>query len=325
MSVVQSIATLLSVIPSVLVRRSSRGPKRPSWGLAFEIFATFMQKEASKLYAVSPSQLREYRNKQALQSLLLKAVHSQKVEPEGQNAQWFTPPQHHDAIILYLHGGGYTYGSILTHNDLMARLALSSGACVLGVDYRLAPEAPFPAAIDDALVGYRYLLSQGNKPQKIIVMGDSAGGGLALSLLLRLREEGMPMPAGAALLSPWVDLTCTADSFNCNAPYDYISRESLLANAAHYLQGAEPRQPMASPLFASLRGLPPVYIQAGGAEVLLQDTLSLEEKLRIEGVEVRCEIAPDMFHDWQLFGYLFAVSREAVDRLAAFVIEKTFI
>jgi epsilon-lactone hydrolase len=324
MSVARSIATLLSIIPSVLVRRSSQGRKRPSWGLAFEIFATFMQKETQRLSLMSTQQMREYRDKQALQSRLLKIVQTQKVEPEGQSAQWFIPPQHHDAIILYFHGGGYTYGSILTHNDLMARLALSSGARVLGVEYRLAPEAPFPAAVEDALAAYRYLLAQGNTPQKIIVMGDSAGGGLSLSLLLRLREEGLRMPAGAALLCPWVDLTCTSASFEANAAYDYISREGLLNNAAHYLQGASPRQPLASPLFADLRGLSPIYIQAGGAEVLLQDALSLTEKLRAEGVEVRCEVTPDMLHDWQLFGYLFAVSREAVDRLAAFVIEKTF-
>lgn len=210
------------------------------------------------------------------------------------------PDVRNDRGVLYLHGGGYVLGSIDTHAELMARVAASCRAPVLGVDYRLAPEHPYPAAIDDALASYEHLIDAGIKPEAIVVAGDSAGGGLALALLLKLKELGKPMPAGAVLFSPWSDLTGSGDSVKTRIDVDpMISPAMLNPMAELYLSGTSANDTLASPLFADLKGLPPLLIQVGDHEILLDDSTRLATAARAAGVKTELEIFAGGFHVFQ--------------------------
>jgi epsilon-lactone hydrolase len=207
-----------------------------------------------------------------------------------------------DRGVLYLHGGAYTRGSIRSHGPMCGKLAVATGARVLGVDYRLAPEHPYPAAVDDALAAYRWLLGQGLDAERVAVAGDSAGGGLTAALLLAAREAGAPAPAGAVLLSPWTDLTLSGASMDRRAAEDPLcSRETLVPSAAAYA-GAEDRAcPLVSPLFGDLAGLPPLLVLVGTAEVLLDDSLRFAAAADAAGVDVTLVVEDDLLHVWPLF------------------------
>ena len=224
------------------------------------------------------------------------------------------------SAVLYLHGGGYTVNSPRTYRHLGAAISAAAKAVVYMPDYRLAPEHPFPAAVEDAAAAYRYLLDQGISPARIGVGGDSAGGGLVLALLLTLRDEGLPMPAAGICLSPWVDLTCTAASYQTRLDVDPMVRvEGLQAMADHYLQGQDPRAPLASPLFADLEGLPPLLIQVGTAEALYDEAIALERAARAAGVETTLEVWDDMIHVWHLFYPLLSEGRRAIARIGEYL------
>jgi len=202
-------------------------------------------------------------------------------------------------VLFYLHGGGYSLGSLRSHGELAARLGRASGMSVLVVDYRLAPEHPFPAALDDALTAWRWLCrEQGQEETTCAIVGDSAGGGLAVALLVALRAAGDALPVGAALMSPWSDLSCSGESIHAAAD-PILSPEALRLLASAYLAGADATTPLASPLFASLEGLPPLLIQAGTDELLLSDSVRLAEAATSAGVEVRLQIAEGMPHVYQ--------------------------
>ena len=225
--------------------------------------------------------------------------------------------------LLYLHGGGYVLGNLNTHRDMAAILSEVSGAAALAVDYRLAPEHPFPAAVDDALAAYRFLLDNGPHGPAAAgdayVAGDSAGGGLALAALLAAREAGVRLPNAAASMSGWTDLTMSSGSFESRRATDIrVSKAGLEGMAAAYLGETDPRSPLASPLFADLHGLPPLLLQAGEPEVLLDDTQLFAERARAAGVEVVEEIWPDMFHVWQHQWATVPEAREALERIGAF-------
>ena len=229
-----------------------------------------------------------------------------------------------DRCILFLHGGGYIIGSPLLYRHFTWRLATATCAHVLSLDYRLAPEHPFPAALDDAVAGYQWVLANGVKPERVAVIGDSAGGGLALALLLRLRDQGIRLPAAAVALSPWTDLALTGASLAINATVDPIVNVAQMRRVVgHYLNGADPRLPYASPLYSDPAGLPPTLIQVGSDEVLRDDAVRMAERLRSAGCRVRLEIWPRMPHVWHLFVPLLPEARRAIAGIGTFVCGST--
>jgi len=227
-----------------------------------------------------------------------------------------------DRVLLYLHGGGYVLGSIRSHGELISRLARATGGRALAPIYRLAPEHPFPAAVDDAVAAYRWLLAEGTLPENIVIAGDSAGGGLTMATLLSLRDAGDPLPLAAVCLSPWVDLEGTSASIAERAHLDpIIERSGLQKMAARYLGGGDPRHPLASPIHADLRGLPPLFIQVGTAEVLFDDAVRLAERARLAGVDVTLDPWEEMLHVWHIFAML-PEARRAIERIAWFIRER---
>jgi monoterpene epsilon-lactone hydrolase len=243
------------------------------------------------------------------------------VDAGGVAAEWVTAPgATPERIILYLHGGGYVAGSIRSHCELASRLSKASAARVLLIGYRLAPEHPHPAAVEDATAAYRWLLSCGISPGRIVVAGDSAGGGLTVATLAALRNAGQPLPAAGVCISPWVDLEGIGDSMTGKAAVDPIIRvDGLKRMAGMYLGGLDPRTPLAAPLYAELSGLPPLLIQAGGAEMLLDDATRLAERARKAGVDVTFEVWDDMIHVWHVFATLLPEARQAIDGIGAFI------
>lgn len=218
-------------------------------------------------------------------------------------SDWLVPKGKSDGpVLLYLHGGVYVMGSSRTHRRLVASIAIAGGMRAILPNYRLAPEYPYPAAIEDACAVYRDLLSQGIDPASIVIAGDSAGGGLAVATLLALRDAGDPMPAAAALLSPWLDLTGSGESMQTRAGIDPLFRAKDMPAAAAYYCGDEDRsQPLISPVFADVTGLPPTFIQVGDQEILLSDSTRMTDKLSAAGIPVTLQVWPEMWHVFQFF------------------------
>jgi len=242
------------------------------------------------------------------------------VDAGGVPAYWIAGPDvPADRTLMYLHGGGYCVGSPTTHRALVAALSVASGARALSVDYRLAPENPHPAALDDALAAYRFLLRSGVTPERIVIAGDSAGGGLTMATLIALRDAGDPLPSAAVCLSPWVDLEGNGDSMTTQAPRDpMVKREPLLEWGRHYLGTLPARTPLAAPLHADLTGLPPLLIQVSSAETLFDDSTRLVERLEAAKVPVTLQVYDDMFHVFQACVFL-PESIEAIDRIGRFI------
>lgn len=231
-------------------------------------------------------------------------------------------PQH--ITILYLHGGGYYFCSPRSHRSLVFALAMRTDARIFSLDYRLAPEHRFPCALDDAVAAYRRLLADGVPAQSIAIAGDSAGGGLALATLLKLRDEADPLPACGVLFSPWTDLASTGASIVTNDGRDPMFHGAALARAAKvYLGDADATNPYASPLYGRFEGLPPLLIQAGDTEVLLDDSTRVSEKARAAGVTVDLEIWPKVPHGFQLFAPFMPEANRALERAARFIREAT--
>jgi epsilon-lactone hydrolase len=229
-----------------------------------------------------------------------------------------------DAVFLYLHGGGYALGSVVTGRHLAAAVSKAAAVSVLSLDYRLAPEHRFPAAVEDAVTGYRWLLGKGIPPPRIAIGGDSAGGGLTVATLVALRDAGEPLPAAGVCISPWVDLTCSANSYETRSTTDpIIVHEDILWFASLYLAGQDPRTPLASPLFADLRGLPPLLIHVGSEEVLLDDSIGLDRRAREAGVESTLEVWDGMIHVWHLFSQMLQEGRQAISRIGEYLKART--
>lgn len=245
-----------------------------------------------------------------------------KVDISGIKAEWLTIPgvaEKH--AILYLHGGGYVAGSPKTSRDFATRIARASKARILIINYRLAPEHPFPAAVEDALTVYRWLVStEGVKPNDIVITGDSAGGGLTTATLVKLRDEGDSLPAAAALISPWADLACTGESFKTNVEVDpLVTQEGLKFMAEKYLGGEDARNPLASPVYANLQGLPPLYISVGSTELLRDDAVRLADRAKAVGVNVTLDIWEDMPHVFQQTAQVTPEGKKGIQKIGEFI------
>ena len=262
----------------------------------------------------------------ALGSLpLAEGVEAAEVAPGGVPAIELRPPDAAGApLLVYFHGGGYRLGSAVAWRAYGSQIAARGRLRVCLVDYRLAPEHPFPAALEDAVAAWRGLLDAGEEPSRMAVGGDSAGGGLAAALCPRLRDLDLPLPAGCVSLSPWTDLTLRAETYRSNAASDTVfSLERARAAAEAYLQGADATDPGASPLYADWKGLPPLLIQVGDVEVLLDDARGLAARARRDGVEVELSEYPGMPHVWQMACPAFPEAAHAVDAVGAFVRART--
>ncbi|MGE0229830.1 MAG: alpha/beta hydrolase [Dehalococcoidia bacterium] len=242
----------------------------------------------------------------------------QPVEVDGVRGEWICAPDADTAHrLLFLHGGGYVMGSPTTHRELAGRLSHASSAAVLLLDYRLAPETPFPAAVDDAFHALAWMRAHGPDEESpaaaLAVAGDSAGGGLALATLVNVRDRGLPLPRAGLLMSPWADMLASGES------YVRFGAGNLHTMAAAYLGGADPRHPLASPVYADLTGLPPLMVQVGEAEAFLDDSTTLAGRAREAGVDVTLEVWPDMIHVFQSYAPVIPEGQEAIDRAGAFL------
>jgi epsilon-lactone hydrolase len=253
---------------------------------------------------------------------LLDGTTVEVVDVDGVPAEWVRPEVNvaPDACVLYLHGGGYAIGSCNTHRALASHLAARIGISVLVIDYRLAPEHPYPAAVDDAITAYEWLLGAGLEHDRIVVAGDSAGGGLTLATLLALRDRGKRMPAVGVAISPWTDLTLSGDSMeSMDARDPMVKRAGLQRMADWYAGSANPTDPLVSPLFGDLTGLPPLLIHVGEVETLRDDAVRFAERAKAAGVDVTLEVWPEMIHVWHAFGVAVPESEAGVARIAEFV------
>lgn len=301
-----------------LFRRIFLGPKRPSWGIKMEGIIGLQGGTYNLLSKIGP--LRYHRAVEALIPRVVSGDATVEIsEADGLPGHWFVPEQPSDAVILYFHGGGYVYGSVKTHGEMIGAIACSASAKTFALDYRLAPTHPQPAAIEDACQAFHRLIEMGVPPERIVFAGDSAGGGLVIAAMLALREEGSPLPAAGVAISPWVDLTCSDDSFDRNARYDSVTREACLVAASAYLNGLPADSPIVSPLFASLDGLPPLLVHSGEVEVLHDQICSFAERATSANVDVTLSVYPDMVHVWHMLVGFTPHAQAAIDEIGTFV------
>lgn len=278
---------------------SRPGPRRP---FRVEVLTDFLRRTLHLALAYEASRIRSRERPMPIRRSLRRRLELERIEVAGLDTFVAAPVEGPcRGELLYLHGGGYGFCSTATHRALITRLAAVCGVRCVAPNYRLAPEHPFPAAVDDALAVYRARIEGGADREGLSIGGDSAGGGLALATLLRLRESGETLPRSAVLLSPWVDLTSSGASVTGNAPYDYLSYELLQFHARNYLGATPPTDPLASPLFADLRGLPPLLVQAGGAETLLSEGRELARRAEAAGVDVTLQVWEGAIHVFQFF------------------------
>jgi acetyl esterase/lipase len=244
------------------------------------------------------------------------------VSANGIPCEWVAGPSPDPwRVVLYLHGGGYVMGSLNTHRQLAGWISKAAGARVLNVDYRLAPEHRYPAAVDDAVAAYEWLLSQGVAPSGIVVGGDSAGGGLTAATLLAIRNRRLPMPAGGVLLSPWSDLTGSSESLGTRGVLQPggAGGTGLSDMAKQYVGSADPRDPLASPVYADLAGLPPLLIQVGTDEGLFDDSIRLDAAARTAAVEVEIEAYNGQGHVFQALAWSVPEAKQAIVRIGEWV------
>jgi epsilon-lactone hydrolase len=239
------------------------------------------------------------------------------VEPvtaNGVKSEWTTAPDAQAGnVVLFLHGGGYVIGSLDSHRHMISEMGRAARARTLAIDYRLAPEHPFPAAVDDSLAAYRFLLANGIQPGGITIAGDSAGGGLVVATMLAIRDAGLPQPACGWPISPWVDMEAIGNSMVSKAATDpTVQKAGILDMAKQYLNGADPRSPLAAPIYADLRGLAPLLIQVGAAETLLDDAVRLAQVAGAADVAVDLQVWPEMIHVWHIFHPELSAGRRAI-------------
>ncbi len=248
-------------------------------------------------------------------------IRLEKVDAGGVPGEWsIAPGADGGRVLLYFHGGGFSAGSIVSHRAIVTQTGRTAQARTLAIDYRRTPEHPYPAALDDALYAYGWLLAQGVQPGRIALGGDSAGGGLALAVMVALRDRGLALPACGWCISPWVDMEALGGSYARKAAIDpMISKDYILELAGWYLAGTSPRTPLAAPLYADLRGLPPLLIQVGSSETLLDDSIRIAGRAGAAEVRVTLEVWPHMIHAWPMFYQQLSDGHRAIAAAAAFI------
>lgn len=292
---------------------------RPSWDARFETWATLLHHYAKRSLLL-PLSVQRRAAGGVMPTRDAPEVRYERVDARGVRCEWFYPSGCDESrVLMYLHGGGYCLGSIDSHRDPIGRLCMAAKVRGFVPDYRLAPEHPFPAQLDDATASYRWLLDRGVQPSRIVLAGESAGAGLLLSLLVALRDAGSPLPVAAVCVSPWVDLDVTGQSMNENARFDYVSRAVLRRYARYFVPTGDTLNPLAAAIHADLRGLPPLLVMAGEAETLLDDARRIASRAREAGVDVTLEIEPDMIHAWHLFASGFPRAQRTIEEMAAFI------
>ena len=244
-----------------------------------------------------------------------------EVDAGGVEAMWAVPKGcKDDRVVLSTHGGGYVVGSMYTHRKIFGHIAKTIGCKALILHYRRAPENPHPAQVEDSVTAYSWLLDEGYKPEHICTTGDSAGGALCTSVLLGIRDKGLPMPVAALPMSPWYDPEGTGETLKTNAEKDCLVQKEVLEGMARmFLGGASSKDPLANLLCADLAGLPPIYIQVGGDETLLDDSLRFEQLAKEAGVDVKCDVYPEMQHVFHFMAGKAPEADDAVQKMAAWV------
>lgn len=302
------------VRPIVRLRRRIFGPSRASWSEEFETIATVLRVSADLSTRLPLSVQRHAVDGPRPDTDVVKETTMTPVRAGGVPGFWFSRPDSRvDRAVIYLHGGGYSVGSVRSHRDLIARLCRATGTRVLALDYRLAPEHPFPAQLDDSLAAFRWLVEGGTAERHIAIAGESAGAGLTLSTLLALRDRGHALPAAAALVSPWVDLDGGRASYRENRHWDFVTPRAIEAYARRFVPRSSRRLPLASPIHAELHGLPPTLIQVGQVESLRDEGIALADKIRAAGGDVELEVWDDMIHAFHVFAPMLREARDAID------------
>jgi monoterpene epsilon-lactone hydrolase len=281
-----------------------------------------LKRRATIDWNTSIPQLRQEAEKSSkLFGKLPKGIEVSPITIDGLSAEWIIPSRAtKDKVILYFHGGGYVMGSCQAHRSIVAKFVKGSEVGALLFDYRLAPEHPFPAALEDSVTAYRWLLIKGVSPSHIVFVGDSAGGGLCLATLIALRDKGIPLPAAAVALSPWTDLKCTGESYRTKVKVDPLTwPESWTVFSKYYAGDNDPCNPWISPYYGDLHGLPPILIYVGEDEVLLDDSTRFAEKAKDAGVDVTLKVGEGMFHCFPVCAPLFPEAKQAMDEICTFI------
>ena len=314
----ENLRALYWSMAAVTVRRAVHGPHLPGWTWSFEVGTEFLRRQTKSAFEMpNIVDSREYLDALVYNSPALARVQTQSVEGRVCGT-WYRPEgEIPGRTLLYLHGGAYAYYA-QAHASLIASIALACRAKTFALDYRLSPEHPYPAQLDDARSAYDWLSNQNIDPQQFVIAGDSAGGNLTLALLLSLRESGMTMPRLAVGIAPWTDLTNHGASTE-NEQHDFLTKKMAEQWSRWFCHGHDPRDPRISPLFADLRGLPPIYLQAGAAEVIRDMILDFARRGNEQGADVTLEVWDHMNHDFQAFGDGAPQSKQALLRLAEVV------
>jgi monoterpene epsilon-lactone hydrolase len=268
-------------------------------------------------------ELREISDKNARWFPIPETASCTEIREDGITGEWIRAKSaDDDRIIMYLHGGGYVTGSPRSHRHLAWALSEAASASVFSLEYRLAPEHPFPAAVEDAIRAYRWLITQ-HASDRIAIAGDSAGGGLTVVTMVSLRDDGIPLPAAGICISPWTDLTCSSESYISRGGKDPLIRQKEISRfATMYLDGKDPKNPLASPLYADLRKLPPLLIQVGSDEVLFDDAVGLDRRAKKANVKSTIEIWSEMVHVWHIFYPMLKEGRDAIRRIGEFILQR---
>ncbi len=312
-------AAMAASVPFALARRAWRGPTHPTWPAAYELAMVAMRTAIRVDGRAACALLRDQVS--PMPWSLAGRIELSRGRRSGVEVEIHRPRAsvENGATLLYLHGGGFVTCSPASHRDVIARIAAGTGARCIVPRYRLAPEHPFPAALDDAAACYHALLEEGVTPSSLFVAGDSSGAGLCISLLLKLRDSGVPLPRAAVLLSPWVDLSAGSEMLRNGGTHDYLAPEMMIAAAAQYAGGTSLAHPLISPIFADLEGLPPMLIQTGGWELLCEQHRRFVCAARSAGVVIRHEIEPGMLHAFTCFAGILPQGRRALTSVARYV------